>query len=69
MSFPQTAPTGDAFFNRTGLERVGVVGSEPGVLLDWSAGFDIVLLCKDKKEEGSTEGSPVDAPMLKSVPS
>ena len=26
MSFPQTAPTDDAFFNRTGLERIGVVG-------------------------------------------
>ena len=25
-------PTDDAFFNRTGLERVGVVGSEPGLL-------------------------------------
>ena len=24
----------DAFFNRTGLERVGVVGAEPGLLLD-----------------------------------
>ena len=27
-SFPQTAPTDDAFFNRTGLERVGVVGPD-----------------------------------------
>ena len=26
LSFPQTVPTDDAFFNRTGLERVGVVG-------------------------------------------
>ena len=26
------------FFNQTGLERVGVVGPEPGLLLDWSAG-------------------------------
>ena len=32
MSFPQTAPTDDAFLNRTGLERVGVVGPEPGLL-------------------------------------
>ena len=32
LSFPQTVPTDDVFFNRTGLERVGVVGSEPGLL-------------------------------------
>ena len=42
----------DVFFNRTGLERVGVVGPEPGLLLDWSVGFSVVLPCKDKKEEG-----------------
>ena len=28
LSFPQTAPTDDAFFNRTGLERVGIAGPE-----------------------------------------
>ena len=39
----------DAFFNRTGLERVGVVGREPGLLLNWSAGFGDVLLYKDKE--------------------
>ena len=33
LSFPQMAPTDDAFFNRTGLERVGVVGPELGLLL------------------------------------
>ena len=33
LSFPQPAPTDDAFFfNRTGLERIGVVGPEPGLL-------------------------------------
>ena len=32
LSFPQTGPTDDAFFNRTGLERVGVVWPEPGLL-------------------------------------
>ena len=32
LSFPQTAPTDDAFFNRTGQERVGVVWPEPGML-------------------------------------
>ena len=26
MSFPQTAPTDDAFFNRTGMECIGVIG-------------------------------------------
>ena len=66
--FPQTTPTDDAFFNRIGLERVGVVGLEPGLPLDWSADFGVVLLCKDKKEEGSARASPLAAPMPKSVP-
>ena len=52
----------------TGLERVGVVGLELGLLLDWSTGSGVVLLCKDKKKEGSMRASPVAAPMLKSVP-
>ena len=30
----------DAFFNRTRLERVGVVGPELGLLLDRSAGSE-----------------------------
>ena len=34
---PQTAPTDDGFFNRTGLERIGVIGPEIGLLLGWSA--------------------------------
>ena len=68
LSFPQTVPTIDAFSNRTGLERVGVVGPEPGLLLDWSTGFGAVLPCKDKKEEGSARASPVAAPMPKSFP-
>ena len=29
----------DAFFNRTGLEHIGVVGPEIGLLLGWSTGF------------------------------
>ena len=68
----------DVFFNRTGLERIRVVGPEIGMLLGWSAGFagcstaglhalDVTLLCKDKKEEGSVGASPVAAPMPKSV--
>ena len=49
------------FFNRTGLERIGVVGSEIGLLLGWSAGsgcdatnlqsLNQALLYKDKKKE------------------
>ena len=68
LSFPQTAPTDDAFFNRTGLERIGVVGSELGLLLDWSTGSSAALLYKDKKEKGSTRASPVAASMPMSVP-
>ena len=68
LSFPQTAPTDDAFFNRTGLERVGVVGPEFGLLLGWSAGSSITLLYKNEKEEGLARASPVAAPMPKSVP-
>ena len=67
LSFPQTAPTDDAFFNRTRLERVGVVGPELGLLLGWSAGSSVSLLCKNKKEEGSAGASPVGALMPKSV--
>ena len=67
LSFPQTTRTDDTFFNWTGLKRVGVVGLEPGLLLDWSASFNVVLLCKDKKEEGSARASPVASPMPKSV--
>ena len=62
------APTDDAFFNRTGLERVGVVGP---VLDCWwvvMQALDMALLCKNKKEGGSAGASPVAAPMPKSVP-
>ena len=49
LPFPQTAPTDDSFFNRTGLECVGVVGPEPGLLwtglkaLDRRAGPGLLL--------------------------
>ena len=66
------------FFNRTGLEGIGVVEPEIGLLLGWYAGsgcctvslqaLDVALLCKDKKEEGSAGALPVAAPMPKSVP-
>ena len=58
----------DAFFNRTRLECVGVVGPEFGLLLGWSEGSSIALLCKNEKKEGSTGALPVAAPMPKSVP-
>ena len=68
LSFPQTAPTDDVFFNRTGLERVEVVGPELRLLLGWSVGSGVALLCKGKKEKGLVRASPVAAPMPKSVP-
>ena len=55
------------FFNRTGLERVGTVKPEAGLLLGWSISSNVALLCKNKKEKGSAGGSPVIAPMPKSV--
>ena len=57
------------FFNRTGLERVGVV--EPDLDRCWTdlQALDVALLCKkNKKEEGPARASPVAAPMPKSVP-
>ena len=54
------------FFSRTGLERIGVVGQEIGLLLDWSTGsgygtvgsssLDAALLYKDKKKEKGQRG-------------
>ena len=55
------------FFNRTGLEHVGTVGPEAGLLLGWSTSSNIALLCKNKKGIGSVGGSPVTALMPKSV--
>ena len=65
------------FFNRTGLERIGVAGPEDVLLLGWSAGsgydtaglqsLDVALLYKDKKRKGPAGASPVAAPMPKSV--
>ena len=56
------------FFNRTGLERVGVVGPELELLWTGLKALDVALLCKkNKKEEGSAGASPVAAPMPKSV--
>ena len=60
-------PTDDAFFNQTGSERVGVVGPELRLLLGWSAGSSVALLCKNKNEGGSAGASPVAAPIPKSI--
>ena len=57
------------FSTGIGLERVGVVGPELGLLLGWFADSSIVLLCKNKKEKGSAGASPVATLMPKSVPS
>ena len=56
------------FSTETGLERVRVIGPRLGLLLSWSTGSNVALLCKNKKEEGSVGASPVAAPMPKSVP-
>ena len=53
LSFPQTAPTDDAFFfNRTGLERVGVVG--PDLDCCWAGLQALALLssAKTRKKKG-----------------
>ena len=65
------------FFNRTMLERVGVIVPKIGLLLGWSTGsgcgatdlqsLNQALLCKDKKKKGSAGASPIVAPMPKSV--
>ena len=65
------------FFNRTGLERIVVVGPEIGLLLGWSTGsgcgatdlrsLNQALLCKDKKKKGPLGASPVAVAMPKSV--
>ena len=68
LSFPQTTPTDDAFFNRIGLERVGVIGSDQDCRwADLQAPLSLSPAEKNKKEEGSARASPVTAPMPKSV--
>ena len=59
----------DAFFNRTGLERVGNAGPELKLSLGRSACAGVGLLCKNKKEKGSAGASYVTAPIPKSIPS
>ena len=42
LSFPQTAPTDDAFFNRNWAGACRGRWAEPGLMLGWSAGSWIV---------------------------
>ena len=68
LSFPQTAPTDDAFFQ---LDWAGACGGHwagPGLVLGWSVGIGVALLYKNKKEEAPARDSPVAAPMPKSYP-
>ena len=61
-------PTDDAFFNRTGLERVGVVGPDLDCCRAGLLALTFLSSTKNKKEEGPAGASPVAAPMPKSVP-
>ena len=57
------------FFNRTGLQRVGVVGPDLDCYWAGLLALDMALLYKkNKNEEGPTRASPVATLMLKSVP-
>ena len=56
------------FFNRTGLECVGTIRSDQDCCWAGLQALDVALLCKNKKEGGSTGASPVATPMPKSVP-
>ena len=77
MSFPQTAPTDDAFFQPDWAGACWIIGPEIGLLLGWSAGsgcgandlqsLNMALLCKDKKKKRPAGASPIATPMPKSV--
>ena len=55
------------FFNRTGLERVGVVGSDLDCSWDGLQALALLSSAKTRKKKGPAGASPVAAPMLKSV--
>ena len=57
------------FFNRNWARACRGRWVGPGLMLGWAGlqAMDVVLLCKDKKEEGPAWASPVAAPMPKSV--
>ena len=80
LSFPQTAPTDDAFFNRNwagtcggrldcwraGLQAPGSSGLRQDHYNAELQALNVVFLCKNEKEGGSARASPVAAPMPKS---
>ena len=67
LSFAQTAPTDDAFFEPDWAGGCEGHWDGPGLLLGWFAGTSVALLCKNKKVEGPAGASPVAAPMPKSI--
>ena len=60
-------PTDDAFFQSDWAGACGGRWAGSGLLLGWSTGTSVALLCKNKKVEGPARASPVAAPMPKSV--
>ena len=58
----------DAFFQPDWAGACWGHWAGSGLLLGWSAGTGVALLCKNKKEEWPAGASPVAAPMPKSVP-
>ena len=67
LSFPQTAPTDDAFSTRTGLESVGIAGPELELSLGRSAGSRHWTPLQKQETMRIGGGSPVAAPIPKSV--
>ena len=69
LSFPQTSPNDDAFFNRN---RAGACwGHWAGTKTIVGAGLQALALLsseKTRKEKGRQEALPMAAPMPKSVP-
>ena len=69
LSFPQTAPTDDAFFQlELGWSVLESLGRNWNCRWAGPLALDVGLLCKNKKEGGSAGASPAAAPMPKSVP-
>ena len=67
LSFPQTAPTNDAFFNRNWVRACWDRWAGLGLLLGRWLALDAALPCKNKRQRGSAGASPVAAPMPKLV--
>ena len=67
LSFPQTAPTNDAFFNRNWAGACWGHWAGLGLPLGRLLALYVTLPCKNKRQRGSTGASPVAALMPKSV--